>query len=243
MAVADELNQLSGYESIERDFALLRRDKIALIRPLAFLQSSLEPGVSEKLESSYSGHAVIGQIEVSAQHLVLTINRFWDGKPARPLSVLSSVREISDEIEQIRLKSHPDWENASLQIGTLKDSITQTLDESSDFHASPEFANLRVFRTEKLSHSVHGESRDRRKFKMNGAELKLTYSDVISAARKTITVFDKICSHWKFHIENSFDTLNLETGYSRMFWRALGKLSEVEDESLIYQRDENQSSL
>jgi hypothetical protein len=238
MDFADALKKLDGFQSIESDFIQLWRQKNSLIQPLGFLQASLEPQVNEKLEASYSGNALNGLIKMSAQHIVLGLSRFWDGEPPRPQRTLTAILNISDELEQLRKKCHPDWDDAWLQIGSLGSKVSKTLKKSNDFVSSKEFAHMRVFRTEQLAHSLDGISRDRRKFKMERQALSITYDGVISAAKSTIEIFDSLCSHWKFHIENSFDSVALHAGYSRMFWSTLGKLSEIEDESLIFERSE-----
>ncbi|SHG84652.1 hypothetical protein SAMN05444003_1192 [Cognatiyoonia sediminum] len=83
-----------------------------------------------------------------------------------------------------------------------------------------------------MAHSLP-VSRDRLKLLGPDTEPTTNFSNILGVVRSTADLFDRIVSHWEYHIENSQDVLRIQTNYAKMYFAALPDFSKTEDPTLM----------
>lgn len=229
MAYKDFIAEIPGAAEITQNVAELRKQKDKLIHELGFLRGTVGNEDQQKGNNSYSGHTLSQFALWAGRLLVLGVNRCFDRTPPLLISTLEGIHRLHEDILKQRKKTYPEWTDEQLGILDLRERIEKSLEEARSVHASPSFAELRVFRTEELAHSLDGVSRDREKFGFSGEVARPSFRIVMEIAEQTILLIDCIISYWEFHIENSKEQLEICTDYARTFWRALPQFSDVED--------------
>ena len=141
---------------------------------------------------------------------------------------------FQSEISNIRSEEHPDFPPDALQEGTLSKEIQETIILCEELLSDEAYKKVRVYRTEYLAHNSYKPSRDRIKHFGQKEAPAPRYGDVVDISKKSLTVLDRMISHWEFHVELSMDSFKIQKSYAKMFWHALPKFEEEEDVSLIY---------
>ncbi|MFZ3581000.1 hypothetical protein ACOI1H_02360 [Loktanella sp. DJP18] len=142
----------------------------------------------------------------------------------------SEGRQLGEcQIEAIRRKHLPHWDNIHLEIGGLAASIQSTIAEAIAFLNSEPYKHIRVFRTEFLAHSIIGPSNDRKRLLNEATEPTTKYLELIQAAKTTASIFDKSILHWEFSTEDSDGIFKIIKSYATMYWKVLPTLRDIED--------------
>ncbi|MDJ0858214.1 MAG: hypothetical protein QNJ03_03975 [Dinoroseobacter sp.] len=233
--VAERLSSAPRFAETDGLVENLRNQKNRILPYLGFLAGSVDNPNQKKIDQSFSGNALNPLINGSAQLVVMGICRIFDEKNPLLVKALEATQEVSDELEQQRKSAHNDWGDSWLQLGQLATEINRTKERAENFYQSDLYARIRVFRTEDLAHADAYPSRDREKFNLGHEKIKISLEEVISAATDTIEIVDSLISHWRFHIEDSHQSLDIRIRYTKCFWDALPNFSKEENSKLVFE--------
>lgn len=224
------LQNIPNWDSISCEIDRLQNIKSSLSPDLAFLIATINNPEMRKIENSYSGHTMRAIIKAVSHSATMGISRFWDAD--NPIKLARSIKAQCSEIIDCRKRKLPFWPDENLQVNHLKECVSETEEMCDKLIRSNEFNLVRVFRTEQIAHYIPGrDSKDRKKFGLLGDEGDPQFDDVISLAHESLKIFDRLKSHWDFHVENSLEKLSIEKKYAHMFWKALPEFSKIEDDS------------
>ena len=218
-------------ETLQPKLDILRVITKQLALHSGFLEATLNNPNQEKIQGSFAGHIVDAQVRASAHVCIMAICRFWDKD--MPLELVRSIAPHVTDIEAIRKSAHPDWPHNALELGTLVQEIQKSEKIARDFLKSPEYGHIRTFRTEMLAHNDIGPSRDRKRLLGLSVQPVTKYTELVRASVISFEVFDRLVSHWEFHIEDSMSLFQICKSYAKIYWDALPVFHEVENVGLM----------
>lgn len=216
-------------QSFDEFVTELRDDADAATYNLGYMKAILDESiVSEKLDRSFSGHAMAIATAAVKRSLALYCARAWD-KSIDAVSLPNGKKRIASLADmRQRWEGWFTGDHARHRVAKVEASYDRFSKDFSSALADDSHISLRVFRSEWLAHRIT-YSNDRRKSEKAGPVDNVTMNQLVSCAEQTVLLVGDLgflCDGMK----NPYpERITRVERHCREFWRVLPVLGNVED--------------